>query len=197
MDNATQQRIDSILADDSVVLFMKGTREFPQCGFSAATAGILDRLVPDYTTVNVLDDESIRQGIKDYADWPTIPQLYVNKEFVGGADLVQELFASGELHDMLGVSMPAPSEPSITIWDDAAALIRQALASHPEQSLHLIVDAKGAAKLVLGPPDDKSVQVESAGLALYLDPLSAGRANGLEIELEDTPQGQGLRIRRN
>ncbi len=85
-----------------VVLYMKGTPQFPQCGFSATVAEILKRSgVTDYFSVNVLEDADIRQGIKEYANWPTIPQLYVNGEFVGGCDIVREMYASGELQKVL------------------------------------------------------------------------------------------------
>lgn len=196
LDEQTRSRIDSILESDRVVLFMKGTRQFPQCGFSAAAAGIIDRLVPDYTTFNVLEDEEIRQGIKDYADWPTIPQLYVGREFVGGTDLVQEMFESGELHQLMGVTMPDPDEPAITVSEEAANLIREAMQNHPGQVLHLTVDAQGTARLQLGPDNQAAMTVESGGLEFRLDPLSASRADGLVVELADTPQGQGLRIHR-
>src|SRR5699024_660624 len=86
---ATRDRIDQLLARNRVVLFMKGTRQGPQCGFSAATVDRLDALLEDYATVDVLADEDIRQGIKEYGNWPTIPQLYVDRELVGGADIVQ------------------------------------------------------------------------------------------------------------
>jgi monothiol glutaredoxin len=85
-----------------VVLYMKGTPQFPQCGFSATVAEVLKRCgVPEYFSVNVLENPEIRQGIKDYANWPTIPQLYVNGEFVGGADIVREMYQSGELQQLL------------------------------------------------------------------------------------------------
>ena len=97
----TRTRIEEILKSDKVVLFMKGDRSYPQCGFSATVVQILDQLLPEYTTVNVLADPEIRQGIKEYASWPTIPQLYVNGEFQGGCDIVRELYASGELEKLL------------------------------------------------------------------------------------------------
>jgi monothiol glutaredoxin len=84
-----------------VVLYMKGTPQFPMCGFSATAAEILKRTgVTDYLAVNVLEDEEIRQGIKEYSNWPTIPQLYVNGEFVGGCDILREMYQSGELKDL-------------------------------------------------------------------------------------------------
>ncbi len=93
-----QQRIDEIVKNNRVVLFMKGTAQFPMCGFSGRAVQILKACgVTDLKTVNVLEDEAVRQGIKDYANWPTIPQLYVKGEFVGGADIVREMFESEEL----------------------------------------------------------------------------------------------------
>jgi monothiol glutaredoxin len=102
-DNPTQQRIDTIVKGHPVVLFMKGTAQFPQCGFSGRAIQVLQACgANDIKTVNVLEDESIRQGIKDYANWPTIPQLYVHGEFVGGSDILMEMYQSGELQQVLG-----------------------------------------------------------------------------------------------
>ena len=97
-----QQRIDSIVKGGRVVLFMKGTAQFPQCGFSGRAVQVLKACgVTDLQTVNVLQDEEIRQGIKDYANWPTIPQLYIDGEFVGGSDIMMEMYQSGELQQLL------------------------------------------------------------------------------------------------
>ncbi|HEY8121486.1 MAG TPA: Grx4 family monothiol glutaredoxin [Myxococcota bacterium] len=101
LDDDTRTRIARSIGSDRVVLFMKGTREFPQCGFSARVVQMLDRLVPDYTTVDVLADAAIRQGIKDFSRWPTIPQLYVGGEFIGGCDIVSEMFQNGELQTLM------------------------------------------------------------------------------------------------
>ncbi len=97
-----KEMIHQQVSGNRVVLYMKGTPDFPMCGFSATAAEILRRCgVRDYLAVNVLEDAEIRQGIKDYANWPTIPQLYVNGEFVGGADILREMYESGELKQML------------------------------------------------------------------------------------------------
>jgi monothiol glutaredoxin len=97
-----QQRIDQVVKGHRVVLFMKGTSQFPMCGFSGRAIQLLKACgVSDLTTVNVLDDDEVRQGIKEYADWPTIPQLYVNGEFVGGSDIMTEMYQSGELQQVL------------------------------------------------------------------------------------------------
>jgi monothiol glutaredoxin len=94
-------RIGDIVKANDIVLFMKGTALFPQCGFSSRAVAILDRLGANYQTVDVLQDPEIRQGIKEYSDWPTIPQLYVRGEFVGGSDIMMEMFESGELQELL------------------------------------------------------------------------------------------------
>ncbi|MBM2577048.1 Grx4 family monothiol glutaredoxin [Jannaschia sp. Os4] len=94
-------RIEDMVKASDVVLFMKGTKAMPQCGFSAKVAGVLNYMEVEYGDVNVLEDADIRQGIKDFSDWPTIPQLYVKGEFVGGCDIVTEMVLSGELDDML------------------------------------------------------------------------------------------------
>jgi monothiol glutaredoxin len=96
-----QQEIKQTVSEHDVVLFMKGTKTMPQCGFSSRVAGVLNFMGIEYRDVNVLADEAIRQGIKDYSDWPTIPQLYVKGEFVGGCDIVTEMTLSGELDQLL------------------------------------------------------------------------------------------------
>ena len=99
----TQQRIDQLVKGHRVVLFMKGTAQFPMCGFSGRAVQVLNACgVRELKTVNVLEDEDIRQGIKAYANWPTIPQLYVDGEFVGGSEIMTEMYQSGELQQMLG-----------------------------------------------------------------------------------------------
>ncbi len=99
-----QSRIDEIVKNNDVVLFMKGTALFPQCGFSSRAVAILDRLSAKYATIDVLQDPEIRAGIKEYSNWPTIPQLYVKGEFVGGSDIMMEMFESGELQELVGES---------------------------------------------------------------------------------------------
>jgi len=100
-----QQRIDDLVKSNHVVLFMKGTAQFPMCGFSGRAIQILKAAgVTDLKTFNVLEDEEVRQGIKDYANWPTIPQLYVNGEFLGGSDIMMEMYESGELQQALATA---------------------------------------------------------------------------------------------
>ena len=101
MSDATA-RIADLVKKDDIVLFMKGTPLFPRCGFSSRAIAILDRLGAKYETVDVLQDPEIRQGVKDYSDWPTVPQLYVKGQFVGGSDIMMEMFESGELKELVG-----------------------------------------------------------------------------------------------
>ncbi len=96
-----KEEIKNIIKDNEVCLFMKGTPEAPQCGFSMAVSNILKHLQVDFKGINVLENESLRQGIKDFSDWPTIPQLYVKGEFIGGCDIVKEMFEKGELKEKL------------------------------------------------------------------------------------------------
>ena len=118
MSDATTQ-IDETVKTNDVVLYMKGTKEMPQCGFSSRVAGVLNYMGVDYTDINVLADENIRQGIKDYSDWPTIPQLYVKGEFVGGCDIITEMTLSGELDTLF-------DDNGVSYDKEAADKIREA-----------------------------------------------------------------------
>ena len=97
MEQSTKDKIQNLIDENDVLLFMKGTPVMPQCGFSAAVVGVLSHMGIKYNSVNVLEDPEIREGIKEFSDWPTIPQLYVKKEFVGGCDIIREMHESGEL----------------------------------------------------------------------------------------------------
>jgi monothiol glutaredoxin len=99
-----KERIDELVTANEVVLFMKGSALFPQCGFSSRAVAILDHLGVPFETVDVLQDQEIRSGIKEYSDWPTVPQLYVKGEFVGGSDIMMEMFESGELQQLVAAA---------------------------------------------------------------------------------------------
>ncbi len=100
MNDPTRDRIDELVKSHKVLLFMKGDRRSPQCGFSATVVQVLDQLLPDYATVDVLQDPQIRDGIKEYSSWPTVPQLYVDGEFQGGCDIVREMYEAGDLQKL-------------------------------------------------------------------------------------------------
>lgn len=189
-----RQQIDNYLQTDRVVLFMKGTPQQPMCGFSARTITILDSLLPSYSSVNVLADEGIRQGIKEYGDWPTIPQLYIDRELIGGCDIITAMYESGELHQALGVPEPDRTPPEITITAAAAGQIRAAMAEHPETSVYLSIDAQWQPNFSLRPTQGNEITTASNGLKIYMDLNTAPRAKGAVIDWQDGPGGSGLTI---
>jgi monothiol glutaredoxin len=194
LNPATHARIETLLAEHRVVLFMKGTRHAPQCGFSAATSERLNSLLDDYATVDVLADEEIRAGIKEFGNWPTIPQLYVAGELVGGADIVQSMYDSGELHRVLGVVEPDRAAPSITISDAAVAAIRPALADAGAMKLFLVVDSRFQPQFQLREASAHDIVVDANGLEIRFDLASAPRARDATIDWTRTPRGEGLAI---
>ncbi len=193
MDSETQTLIEKNIRDHEVVLFMKGSRGAPQCGFSARVVQILDSLLPDYQTLNVLSDPRLRDGIKEFSSWPTIPQLYVRGEFVGGCDIVSELFESGELEQKLGVSAAPVETPSIVVTPRAAEALAAALESSDE-IIRLEVSPGFDHGLSIGPEQRGDVIVPAGKVRVALDRLSAGRADGLTIDYVETPQGPAFKI---
>jgi len=194
LDNSTRQAIEDLLGSNNVVLFMKGNRQQPQCGFSASTVAALDMLIPDYLTVDVLQNPELREGIKAYGNWPTIPQLYVNGELIGGNDIVMELSSAGELPEILNLEQPAPVDPAIRVSGDVAEAMRRALESQPRMSLHLTIDACWNHSLSLGPRKDQDISVTVDDIEILLDRWSASRADGLSISLEETLTGTSFRF---
>src|SRR5688500_17883211 len=147
-----RQRIETLLAANPVVLFMKGTPDSPRCGFSAKAVGALSGLVDEYAHIDVLADPEIREGIKAYGSWPTIPQLYVRGELVGGSDIIESMLNSGELHTLFGRQPPDRTPPTIHITPAAAGAIRVALENgDPSLGLHLSVDPRFNAQFQLKP----------------------------------------------
>jgi monothiol glutaredoxin len=194
LDQPTRDRIDSLISENSVLLFMKGNRAGPQCGFSATVVGLLDRLISDYETFDVLADQPLREAIKAFSNWPTIPQLYVGGEFLGGCDIIQDLYASGELHEKLGVARPATAAPTITVTEKALAELHRLATERPGQTLHLTVDARFQNGLYFGPDEAGDLNVALEGLSISIDPVSAGRAEGLTVDVVETDQGVGFAI---
>ncbi|MCK9537992.1 Grx4 family monothiol glutaredoxin [Dokdonella sp.] len=194
LSNETRARIEALLAEHRVVLFMKGNRAAPQCGFSAAAAGRLDSLIDDYATVDVLADEAIRAGIKEFGNWPTIPQLYIDGELVGGADIVQSMTDSGELQQLLGLPPPDRTPPEISVSDAAVAAIRPALEEAGSARLFLVVDGRYQPQFQLREPGAHDIVVEVNGLEIHFDVASAQRARGATIDWTSTPRGMGLAI---
>jgi monothiol glutaredoxin len=203
LSDRLRDHISQLIASDPVVLFMKGHRRAPQCGFSAQVVEILDELLPEYATVDVLSSPELRDGIKEFSQWPTIPQLYVNGQFIGGCDIVRDMKGSGELATLLasvgGTTVTAHKLPTVTLTDAAVAAFRASLGddSNGEGSgdvLHLGIDARFQYDLYMAPADPKAVRVEVGGLVLNFDAASARRADGLHIDFIDGAGG-GFKIK--
>ncbi len=195
LDPALRSRIESLLQANRVVLFMKGQPQMPQCGFSAKAVGALDTLGIDYAHVNVLADQEIREGIKAYGDWPTIPQLYVDGELVGGSDIIEQMTNSGELASLLGVQAPDRTPPSITITPAAADMLRNAVADAGEgAALALSINAQYQPNFQLARFDANAIAAESNGIRVQFDVASARRAEGITIDWVDDMRGKGLAI---
>ncbi len=195
LDPALRARIESLLAANPVVLFMKGSPDAPQCGFSAKAVAALAATGADYAHVDVLADPDIREGIKAYGDWPTIPQLYIGGELVGGSDIIVQMAGSGELHAALGQPAPDRTPPAITITPAAADMLRKAIADAGQDlALQVEVDAGFNTRLQLAPRDAQAIASELEGIRVQFDLASAPRARGLSIDWVEDARGRGLVI---
>jgi monothiol glutaredoxin len=195
LEPAIKQKIDQLVSQDPVVLFMKGTRSFPQCGFSASVVNILNTLIPKFATVNVLSDVDVRGGMKEYSDWPTFPQLFIKGEFVGGADIVRQMFETGELEKKLGDLVAPAKVPTVVVGERAAQELTAALKEgSPGDVIHLTISQSWEHQLDLGPREASHVTVDVSGITLQLDRASAARANGVSIEFVEDGSGAGFKI---
>jgi monothiol glutaredoxin len=200
MDDSTRQQIEGAIRGNPVVLFMKGTPRAPRCGFSATVAGILDELIGEYTSIDVLADAKIRDGIKEFSDWPTIPQLYVKGEFVGGCDIVREMYESGELHETLGVRAEPVAPPRVTVSAAAAEALSEALAEaasqEPGGAPHIRVEVGEDYQhaLSISAKQARDIEVPAGKVVLLFDRASARRAEGLSIDYVQGPEGPAFKL---
>ena len=196
LDPAVRQRIATLLETHPVVLFMKGTPRAPQCGFSARTVQALAAVgLDDYHAVDVLADQDIRDGIKQYGNWPTIPQLYIRGELLGGSDIVGQMAESGELQAALGLPPPDRTPPSIEVTPAALAMLRDAIdQAGAGVAVQVQLDPQYQAQLQLVPADANAVSCTHDGVRLQFDLASARRASGLSIDFADDTRGRGLVI---
>jgi monothiol glutaredoxin len=193
LSEPVRKQITELLASERVVLFMKGSRQMPQCGFSAQVVQILDEHLSSYETVDVLRSPELREGIKEFSQWPTIPQLFVAGQLIGGCDIVREMKASGELGKLLGAEVVAPKVPSITVSPAAVQAFQAALSDARGDVLRFQINAGFQNELFLAPRAAGDVEVHSNGLSLSLDAASARRADGVSIDFVDGPNG-GFKI---
>jgi monothiol glutaredoxin len=189
-----EERIAGYIEAHPVVLFMKGTRDAPRCGFSAAVVAALDEFLDEYFTVDVLEDPEVREGVKVYSSWPTIPQLYVKGEFVGGADIVREMNDNGELEPLLGVPRKAPPDPSVRITDAARSALVRFHEGEGEPTVRLEITPGYEYGMDFGAPRKGDVVRELGGVTLVLDAGSARRADGVVIDFVAGPDGGGFKI---
>jgi monothiol glutaredoxin len=195
LDPQTRKKIEQLVASDPVVLFMKGNRSFPQCGFSASVVNILNTLIPKYATVNILSDADVRTGMKEFSDWPTFPQLFIRGEFVGGADIVRQMHESGDLEKKLGDLVAPAKTAKVTVAPRAASELAAALKEGgPGDVIHLTITPTWEHQLDIGPREASHVTIESGGVTLQLDRASAGRADGVVVDYIEASDGAGFKI---
>ena len=195
-DTNVNEQIQEMVNSNSILLFMKGNRQAPQCGFSARVIELLDAILPDYETVDVLADPAIRDGIKTFSSWPTIPQLYVNGEFIGGCDIITEMAASGELFPALGVEPPAEIEPTIHLSEEAQEALLQAVQNSggAGQLLRIGIDSSWQPSLSMSEPGPMDVVCQAGRVEILVDRLCAARVDGISIDLVDGPEGRGFKV---
>ena len=193
VSESVRQQISGLVASHRVVLFMKGTRRMPQCGFSAQVIQILDEVAPGYQSHDVLSSAELRDGIKEYSQWPTIPQLYIDGKFVGGCDIVRDLKASGELEQLLAADAPAPKAPQIVLTEAAARAFKAAMTEGDTDVLRLQISPQYEHDLFFGPQEPLDIQVQAAGLTLHLDRSTARFADGLSVGYVEGPNA-GFKI---
>ena len=188
-----RQRIDELLQANRIVLFMKGEPRAPQCGFSAKAVAALSTLELPYAHVNVLADGEIREGIKAYGNWPTIPQLYIEGELVGGSDIIEQMASSGELHAALGVAPPDRTPPAITITAAARPTLRKAIDdAGGDLAVQIDIDPNFRTRLALATRDGNVITVDCDGIPVQVAVAAARRADGLVIDFADDARGKGL-----
>ncbi|MGO8999339.1 MAG: Grx4 family monothiol glutaredoxin [Polyangiaceae bacterium] len=192
MDETLRKRIAELVSKNDVLLFMKGTRHFPQCGFSSQVVGILNELGPKYETVNILAEAELRDGMKEFSSWPTFPQLYVKGSFVGGCDIVREMHANGELGVLFGAEAPKP--PKIAVTEGAARAFKDALSDAGQDVLRLEITPEFQYDLHVGPREPSDIEIQTdGGVTLFVEAASARRADGLRIDFV-TNGGGGFKL---
>lgn len=192
MDKQTQEKIANFINNNQVALFMKGTAQRPECGFSAKVIEALQMLTYDFATMNVLADPLIREGIKEYSSWPTIPQLYINGEFIGGCDITLELAESKELAKLLGIKK-ALTKPNITIEDDAVLAFKTALEQNTQkEDIRISIAANFEHSLEFDTANKDDFLIECNDIKLIIDPYSAAKAEGLRISFHKSSADSGF-----
>jgi monothiol glutaredoxin len=183
MNMASKEKIENLIKHNHVVLFMKGNRERPQCGFSKRVVDVLNQYLPDYATCDVLQDPEIRDGIKVYSSWPTIPQLYIDGEFIGGCDIVEELAKKGDLAVILKTEKSTQA-PTINLSQTALEAFKNALleSGNNDECIRIKVAANFEHALSFDKAHPQDFVLKFDGLTVLIDPFSAVRANGMSLD---------------
>jgi monothiol glutaredoxin len=193
MQDALKTQIEDLIKKNRVLLFMKGNKHFPQCGFSAQVVQILKETGTKFETVNVLQDPAIRDGIKEYSSWPTIPQLYVDGEFIGGCDIVKEMYAAGDLQKKLGVEEKPIAAPKVSLDDGAVKAIKSADEGNGDV-LRLEIGPQFQYDLYFAPKKPGDVEVVVSGITICFDRQSAQKADGIKVAWVETADCGAFRI---
>jgi monothiol glutaredoxin len=193
MKNA-HEMIDRLVKENDVVLFMKGNRGAPRCGFSATVVEILDEYLPEYVTVDVLADPEVREGVKAYASWPTIPQLYVKGKFVGGCDIVREMRQTGELDELLGKKAAETPPPALRLTDGAVAALLRFHEGEGTPTVRIEIDQAYQYGMDFDEPRPGDVVVDAGRVRIVLDKKSAKRADGVTVDYVEKDGGGGFKI---
>lgn len=193
LSDTVKTQIEDLIKKNRVLLFMKGNKHFPQCGFSAQVVQILKETGTKFETVNILQDPAMRDGIKEFSSWPTIPQLYIDGEFIGGCDIVKEMYAAGDLQKKLGVEDKPVAPPKITLDAGAVKAFKEADEGGGDV-LRLEIGPQFQYDLYFAPKKPGDVEVVVDGITICLDRQSAKVADGLEVSWVQTPDGGAFRI---
>ena len=194
---SVEERIQRLVEEHEVVLFMKGTRRAPQCGFSARVCDILDEFLDEYATIDVLADPTMREGVKTFSSWPTIPQLYVHGKFIGGSDIVHEMTKSGELAQVLGTQRIELSTPEITMSKSAEnAFLRfwDAEGDTEEPVVRLTIGSNWEPLLDLDQQREGDVVLDMGELDLVMTRSTARRADGVSIDFIEKGGQAGFKV---
>jgi monothiol glutaredoxin len=188
MTEELRLKLKAMVDSHENVLFMKGNRQQPQCGFSSKVVGILEELEIDYQTYNVFSDPDIRSGMKDFSQWPTFPQLYINQEFVGGCDVVTDMMQSGELAAAFGVILEDISPPTINCSSNILALFKESIATHGGGIL-LDITKDFQYDIAIGPKQGNQLEVIVDGVSFFVSRGTAKRADGISLDFKDGDNG--------
>lgn len=188
MDSQLQNKLQKLVKSNKVVLFMKGNRNQPQCGFSARVVEILEDLEIDYQTYDVFSDPDIRSGMKEFTNWPTFPQLYIDQEFVGGCDIITEMSQSGELASQLGVELGEISLPEISCSPEMIAVLQQSISQYGG-GVQLSISKQFQYDIGIGQKEEGQYEVMVQDIPFYFSRGTAKRAHGISFDYQGGPSG--------